>query len=125
MARNRRSFSPISLVTLALIFTAIEFCIDEYSTGRFQQGVFDEVVNTSRYEVHLKDLTEWAALKPSVTDTIRQRMHDKLRSSTGSALLKSTGRLSDVNRARALEELEAMEAGGADEATAADSDPED
>ncbi|KAJ7113328.1 hypothetical protein C8R43DRAFT_1138623 [Mycena crocata] len=120
-----KSFSPISLVTLALIFTAIEFCIDEYSTGRFQQGVFDEVVNTSRYEVHLKDLTEWAALKPSVTDTIRQRMHDKLRSSTGSALLKSTGRLSDVNRARALEELEAMEAGGADEATAADSDPED
>ncbi|KAJ7676753.1 hypothetical protein DFH06DRAFT_613416 [Mycena polygramma] len=34
-------FNPISLVTLALIFTAIEFCIQEYSTGRFQQGVFD------------------------------------------------------------------------------------
>ncbi|KAJ7131568.1 hypothetical protein C8R43DRAFT_1110749 [Mycena crocata] len=102
-------FSPISLVTLALIFTAIEFCIEEYSTGRFQQGVFDETANVSRYEVHLRDLTEWAALKPSVTDVIRQRMHDQLRSSTGTPLISLTGRLSEVNRARALQELEAME----------------
>ncbi|KAJ7763972.1 hypothetical protein DFH07DRAFT_956247 [Mycena maculata] len=73
-------FSPISLVTLALIFTAVEFCIEEYSTGRFQQGTFDEVLNKERYEVHLEDLTEWASLKPSVTGAIRQRMHDTLRS---------------------------------------------
>ncbi|KAJ6610254.1 hypothetical protein B0H10DRAFT_2225146 [Mycena sp. CBHHK59/15] len=68
-------FSPIALVTLALIFTAIEFCIEEYSTGRFQQGTFDEAFNKDRYETHLKDLTDWAALMPAITDKIRQKMH--------------------------------------------------
>ncbi|KAJ7023002.1 hypothetical protein C8F04DRAFT_1306567 [Mycena alexandri] len=103
-----QAFSPITLVTLALIFTAIEFCIEEYSTGRFQPGTFDEVENKERYMVHLQDLTEWAALKPSVTDVIRQQMHDKLRATTGAALVKPTGRMSEAGRARALEELEAM-----------------
>ncbi|KAJ7181204.1 hypothetical protein C8R46DRAFT_1028529 [Mycena filopes] len=103
------SFSPISLVTLAIIFTAIEFCIDEYSTGRYQQAVFDEAQNKDRFDVHLKDLTDWAALKPSVTDVVRQRMHNKLRASTGAALVKPTGRMSDAGRARALQELEAMD----------------
>ncbi|KAJ7916620.1 hypothetical protein B0H13DRAFT_2323232 [Mycena leptocephala] len=63
-------FTPISLVTLALVFTAIEFCLWEYSTGRFQQAIFDEVANKERYDIHLQDLTEWAALKPSVTNVI-------------------------------------------------------
>ncbi|KAJ7168728.1 hypothetical protein C8R46DRAFT_1268186 [Mycena filopes] len=102
------SFSPITLVTLAIIFTAIEFCIEEYSTGRFQQAMFDEAQNKDRFDVHLKDLTDWAALKPSVTDVVRQRMHDKLRASTGAALVKPTGRMTDAGRARALQELEAM-----------------
>ncbi|KAJ7467294.1 hypothetical protein B0H11DRAFT_2239533 [Mycena galericulata] len=93
-------FSPISL---------IEFCIEEYSTGRFQQGFFDEVANKERYNVHLQDLTEWAALKPSVTDVIFQRMHDQCRALTGVAPVKAMGRLTETNRARALEELEAME----------------
>ncbi|KAJ7782949.1 hypothetical protein B0H16DRAFT_1447187 [Mycena metata] len=106
--RFMQAFSPITLVTLALTFTAIEFCIEEYSTGRFQPGIFDEVENKERYMVHLQDLTEWAALKPSVTDVIRQQMHDKLRAATGAALVKPTGRMSEAGRTRALEELEAM-----------------
>ncbi|KAJ7456404.1 hypothetical protein B0H11DRAFT_2244091 [Mycena galericulata] len=105
-------FNPIRLVTLALIFTAIEFCIEEYSTGRFQQGFFDEVANKERYDVHLQDLTEWAALKPSVTNAIFQKMHDQCRSSMGVAPVKAAGRLTETNRARALEELEAMDADG-------------
>ncbi|KAJ7264687.1 hypothetical protein C8J57DRAFT_1331680 [Mycena rebaudengoi] len=104
-----RYFSPITLVTLALLFAAIEFTIEEYSTGRFKQGIFDELLNKDRYETHLKDLTDWAALKPPVTTAIRQRMHDKCRSSTGAALVKATGRLTESSRARALEELEAMD----------------
>ncbi|KAJ7433113.1 hypothetical protein FB451DRAFT_1572730 [Mycena latifolia] len=112
-------FSPISVVTLALVFTAIEFCIEEYSTGRFQQGIFDEVLNRSRYDTHLKDLTEWAALMPSVTTALRQQMHDRcrrVRASTGAALVKSAGRLTDANRARALQELAAMNVDGGEDA---------
>ncbi|KAJ6545614.1 hypothetical protein B0H19DRAFT_1238375 [Mycena capillaripes] len=102
-------FSPISLVTLALIFTAIEFCIEEYSTGRHQQGIFDEAHNKDRYDVHFQDLTDWAALKPSVTNAVLQQMHDQCRASTGAALVKPAGRMTDTARARALAELEAME----------------
>ncbi|KAJ7087970.1 hypothetical protein B0H15DRAFT_801037 [Mycena belliarum] len=101
-------FSPITLVTLALLFTAIEFCIDEYSSGRFQQANFDEIVNKDRYDVHLNDLTDWAGLMPPVTTSIRQQMHDSCRASTGAAVIKSAGRLTEGNRARALLELTAM-----------------
>ncbi|KAJ7743397.1 hypothetical protein B0H16DRAFT_1727785 [Mycena metata] len=106
--RFMQAFSPITLVTLALTFTAIKFCIEEYLTGCFQPGIFDEVENKKRYMVHLQDLTEWAALKPSITDIIRQQMHDKLRAATGAALVKPTGRMSEAGRTRALQELEAM-----------------
>ncbi|KAF7355810.1 hypothetical protein MVEN_00909200 [Mycena venus] len=109
---NFESFSPISLVTLALIFTVIEFCIEEYSTGRFQQGIFDELLNKDCYETHLKDLTEWAALKPTVTTALLQRMHNTCRASTGAALVKTTGRMTDAARAKALAELEAMDIDG-------------
>ncbi|KAF7371561.1 hypothetical protein MVEN_00011300 [Mycena venus] len=107
-------FSPISLVTLALVLTAIEFCIEEYSTGRFQQGVFDELVNKDRYETHLKDLTDWVALKPDVTAVVLQRMHDTCRTATGAALVKTTGRMTEVARTKALAELEAMNVDGSD-----------
>ncbi|KAJ6629715.1 hypothetical protein B0H10DRAFT_1294103 [Mycena sp. CBHHK59/15] len=104
-------FSPIVLVTLALIFT-IEFCIEEYSTGRFQQGTFDEAFNKDRYETHLKDLTDWAALMPAITDKICQKMHDSCRTSTGAQLNNVTGRMSATNRDHALLELEAVAAMG-------------
>ncbi|KAJ7804095.1 hypothetical protein B0H13DRAFT_560087 [Mycena leptocephala] len=112
-------FSPITLVTLALIFTAIEFCIEEYSTGRFKQGIFDELLNKDRYETHLKDLTDWAALKPSASTAFLQRIHDQCRASTGAALVKQTGRMTEAARERALAELEAMELDGGDQ------DPDD
>ncbi|KAF7354492.1 hypothetical protein MVEN_01138500 [Mycena venus] len=90
----------------------IEFCIEEYSTGRFQQGIFDELLNKDRYETHLKDLTEWAALKPTVTTVFLQCMHDTCRASTGAALVKTTGRMTDAARAKALAQLEAMDIDG-------------
>ncbi|KAJ7809507.1 hypothetical protein B0H13DRAFT_1927896 [Mycena leptocephala] len=116
-------FSPIALITLALIFTAIEFCIEEYSTGRFKQGIFDELLDKDRYETHLKDLTDWAALKPSASTAFLQRIHDQCRyvfppnlyhltvtnsrlplgASIGAALVKKTGRMTEAARERALD----------------------
>ncbi|KAJ7904067.1 hypothetical protein B0H13DRAFT_1881913 [Mycena leptocephala] len=96
-------FSPITLITLALIFTAIEFCIEEYSTGRFKQGIIDELLDKDRYETHLKDLTDWAALKPSASTAFLQRIHDQCRASIGAALVKKTGRMTEAARERALD----------------------
>ncbi|KAJ7684248.1 hypothetical protein DFH06DRAFT_1354030 [Mycena polygramma] len=90
-------FNPISLVTLALIFTA---------------GVFDEMENKDRYDVHFQDLTVWYNLKPSVTSGVLQRMHDQLRASTGATSVKPAGRMTEAARDQALAELEAMEMDG-------------
>ncbi|KAF9457578.1 hypothetical protein BDZ94DRAFT_1272833 [Collybia nuda] len=99
-------FSPIRIVSLALILTAIEFCIQEFSTGRFVQAVFDEKDNKLRFEAHLQDLMEWAELKPDITDKILQKMHDRCRKGTGAAM-DLGGCLNDKTRQRALLELEA------------------
>ncbi|KAK6987778.1 hypothetical protein R3P38DRAFT_2366290, partial [Favolaschia claudopus] len=102
-------FSPISLVTLALIFTVIEFGIQEWSTGQFHQATFDETANKIVYDNHLLDLTDWAALKPEVTNVVLQRMHDEARAGTGAALIKPAGRMTEEARERALAELEGMD----------------
>ncbi|KAK6971783.1 hypothetical protein R3P38DRAFT_3297868 [Favolaschia claudopus] len=102
-------FSPIPLVTLALIFTVIEFGIQEWSTGQFQQATFDETANKIIYDNHLLDLIDWDALKPEVTSIVLQRMHDEARAGTGAALIKASGRMTEEARERALAELEAME----------------
>ncbi|KAK6977401.1 hypothetical protein R3P38DRAFT_526670 [Favolaschia claudopus] len=102
-------FSPIPLVTLALIFTVIEFGIQEWSTGQFQQATFDETANKVVYDNHLRDLIDWDSLKPEVTSIILQRMHDEARAGTGAALIKASGRMTEEARERALAELEAMD----------------
>ncbi|KAJ7614491.1 hypothetical protein FB45DRAFT_1064736 [Roridomyces roridus] len=106
---NSKYFSPISLVTLALSFTVIEFCIDEYGTGRFVQATFDETANKERYHAHLLAITEWSELKPPVTTAIRHQLHDSCRTLAGAAPVKVPRCLTEENRARALAELEAME----------------
>ena len=87
-------FKPISLVTLALIFSAvrvhqymalllslslrqqIEFCIGEWSTGEFTQAVFNEDAGRSSYEAHLKHLKEWNDGNPIVISKIRNKLFE-------------------------------------------------
>ncbi|KAF7970456.1 hypothetical protein HWV62_23905 [Athelia sp. TMB] len=49
-------FKPISLVTLAAIFTVVEFCLDEWSTGTFEQATFNEKAGCECYKGHLESL---------------------------------------------------------------------
>jgi hypothetical protein len=37
----------------------IEFCIREWSTGQFIQGVFNKKAGLDSYNTHLQDLKEW------------------------------------------------------------------
>ncbi|KAG6824730.1 hypothetical protein H0H92_005997, partial [Tricholoma furcatifolium] len=60
-------FNPISLHTLALVLTLVDFCISEWLTGKFDQGVFQERLVKNQYKVFLADLTEWHHMNPEVT----------------------------------------------------------
>ncbi|KAF8874921.1 hypothetical protein BD779DRAFT_1476306 [Infundibulicybe gibba] len=76
-------FNPITVANLAIIFTTIEFCIQEWSTGTYIQGTLNEDRDKSRYHVFVCRLTEWDSLKPQVTLKIRRKLHDRSRRLTG------------------------------------------
>ncbi|KAJ7060889.1 hypothetical protein C8F01DRAFT_1290922 [Mycena amicta] len=109
--KHSSSFSPISIPSLALIFTAIEYCIDRYSTGEYDtDAVFDEAHNKLRYVSHLKSIADWAGLLPPVTTAFRQRLHDECRQKVGAPVIRAAVvGLSEERRERALRELEAMQ----------------
>ncbi|OJT05253.1 hypothetical protein TRAPUB_3960 [Trametes pubescens] len=73
-------FSPIREVTLALIFTTIEYCLDQWVSGHYDKNLtFSEKVYRAKYERHLLHIREWCKLDSAATRSIRQRMYDRAR----------------------------------------------
>ncbi|KAJ6527884.1 hypothetical protein DFH09DRAFT_1327987 [Mycena vulgaris] len=68
-------FDPISLFSLALDMTALEFCANEWSTGSFIKAKFYEKEVSSMYRVHLADAERWSDLKPGVVENIRRKWY--------------------------------------------------
>ncbi|KZP10911.1 hypothetical protein FIBSPDRAFT_962690 [Athelia psychrophila] len=99
-------FKPISLVTLAAIFTVVEFCLDEWSTGTFEQAIFNEKAGCECYKGHLESLKKWEAGNPSVIANIRMKLFNRaLRSAGGAAALQEAGVTNEAIQ-RAHQELE-------------------
>ncbi|KAJ7205458.1 hypothetical protein GGX14DRAFT_644628 [Mycena pura] len=90
--KNADVINPIPLPTLALIFTAIEHCIQFCSTGHYVHAKFTESLNQERYGLLLTNL------------------YTGLRTETGAPAIRAatTSRFSDDKRARAMEEMQAM-----------------
>ncbi|KAH9852901.1 hypothetical protein C2E23DRAFT_729674, partial [Lenzites betulinus] len=79
-------FSPIREVTLALIFTTIEYCLDQWMSGHYDKNLtFSEKVYRAKYEQHLLHIREWCKIDLAATRSIRQRMHDRARRASGAA----------------------------------------
>ncbi|KAG6806502.1 hypothetical protein H0H92_011083, partial [Tricholoma furcatifolium] len=100
-------FNPISLHTLALMLTLVDFCISEWLTGKFDQGVFREKLVKNQYNVFLADLTEWHHMNPEVTTNRRAKLYRRALKASGAEALKGpTPTLVGDNRERARKELE-------------------
>ncbi|KAF8873160.1 hypothetical protein BD779DRAFT_1452129, partial [Infundibulicybe gibba] len=100
-------FNPITIPTLAIVFTTIEFCIQEWSSGMYVQGTLNEDRDKSRFHVFTGRLKDWDSLKPSVTLKIRKRLHDRSRRLTGVAMDSTTqASLNPATKSAALAELE-------------------
>ncbi|KAJ7215522.1 hypothetical protein GGX14DRAFT_443032, partial [Mycena pura] len=122
-SKNPDFFNPLRLPTLALLFTAIEWGIERWATGRFMDGgEFNETKNSDIYDGHLSRLQDWDALKPSATALVRKRMFETAIQRSGVVLPKPKTGMSDADRARALAELEALETGGEDGADDSESE---
>ncbi|KAF8219802.1 hypothetical protein L208DRAFT_1337754 [Tricholoma matsutake] len=72
-------FNPISLETLALLFTMVKFCIEEWSNGTCEQAKLSEEVNNATFEIFLGGLQAWNALAPDVILKIWSKMYQKAR----------------------------------------------
>ncbi|KAF8960928.1 hypothetical protein BDZ97DRAFT_1760386 [Flammula alnicola] len=70
-------FDPIPLETLALIFTILDFCLDEWSDGtRVKAKLWGKDIK-DRHEIFHKDLAEWAALNVEVVTAIRRKLYTR------------------------------------------------
>ncbi|KAF8990929.1 hypothetical protein BDQ17DRAFT_1547031 [Cyathus striatus] len=78
-----RYFNPLPLECLALIFTALSFSIEEWSTGSRKQASFTETVAEAKYRAHLNDLELWNGLNPDVTIKIRKKLCQRARRYAG------------------------------------------
>ncbi|KAI0357793.1 hypothetical protein OH77DRAFT_1519137 [Trametes cingulata] len=105
-------FSPIREVTLALIFTTIEFCLDQWADRTYNKyHAFMEKVYRSQYDMHLRHIRDWCSTDLDASRIVRQRLHDRARRASGAAPIVAprTG-LSDSSKERLRAELAAQAA---------------
>ncbi|KZP20962.1 hypothetical protein FIBSPDRAFT_891562 [Athelia psychrophila] len=103
-------FNPVSLVTLATIITAVDFCLKEWSTGEFIKAKFYEKAITIDYTSYLKKIQDWHGLAPETVTKMLTKMHNRLRRDAGASSSTLGGGaaigLSAAEKELALKELE-------------------
>ncbi|KAG6874745.1 hypothetical protein C0992_006741, partial [Termitomyces sp. T32_za158] len=60
-------FKPITIKTIAFLFTLIYHCIKEWSTGKQIKAKFTEVKNAKHYKIFHADLLKWTQLNEVAT----------------------------------------------------------
>ncbi|KAG6916632.1 hypothetical protein DXG01_006052 [Tephrocybe rancida] len=104
---NEEIFNPISLHTLALVLMLVEFCIFEWTTGKFEQGVFSEKQYKASYEVYFADLKSWHFINPGVTTNRRKKLYQHaFLASSAEGVATPMPTLVGETRERAHKELE-------------------
>ncbi|KAG6847363.1 hypothetical protein C0991_001960, partial [Blastosporella zonata] len=59
------------------MLTLIEFCISEWKSGKFMQGVFSEKQCKASYDVHFVDLKAWHFLNEGVVINYRKKLYER------------------------------------------------
>ncbi|KAG6884214.1 hypothetical protein C0992_006738, partial [Termitomyces sp. T32_za158] len=99
-------FNPVSIDTLALIFTVIDFCISEWTTGKLLKNTFSEKDFGSAYTAFRADLVNWHNLNPEVTTNRRQKLFKRAVRCSGAIIAGPKPRLVGEAEERARKELE-------------------
>ncbi|KAF8805888.1 hypothetical protein BYT27DRAFT_7257811, partial [Phlegmacium glaucopus] len=70
-------FNPITLETLSLIFTMIDFCLREWSTGAFLQATFFEKDVIHAHKIYRVEVKTWSSINFAVTLNIRKKLFSR------------------------------------------------
>ncbi|KAF8197078.1 hypothetical protein BJ912DRAFT_831302, partial [Pholiota molesta] len=92
-------FNPIPLETFALVMTILDFCIDEWCTGRFVKAKLWESGVIERHKIYRKDLEEWQQLNVTAVTGIRTKVFTRASRNAGVVDI-STARQALVGEAR-------------------------
>ncbi|KAJ7751484.1 hypothetical protein DFH07DRAFT_774729 [Mycena maculata] len=82
-------FDPYPLPTLALKFTVLTHCAQEWSTGQFVPAQFTEKDLSVTYTKHLKDIEKWAGLNPAVVQNMRHKWYTHASNTLGLATVSN------------------------------------
>ncbi|KAJ7572110.1 hypothetical protein C8J56DRAFT_72449 [Mycena floridula] len=120
--RYESYFSPISSATVAIILTTIDFCLEEWSTGKFVQGTIHEDSMKVKYDRYHDLFLDWSYCDGDRKDQIEvkcylQHLHDDLRCYTGATMHCEVGRLSTVPQAKARAEIASLNDASDDESS--------
>ncbi|KAL1751664.1 hypothetical protein FB107DRAFT_251319 [Schizophyllum commune] len=76
---HRKLFDPVSIDTLALIFSQVRHCIMEWSSGKREQKDYTEkeAQKDNAFAVILKVLHDWVDADPEMTQKIRAKIFKK------------------------------------------------
>jgi len=78
-------FTPMPLVTIALVTSTIEFLIEEWNTGSFVKDRLNATWDAARFRSHLQNLEQFQADNPNRCKKLRERMTKRGRLSAGVA----------------------------------------
>ncbi|KLO06142.1 hypothetical protein SCHPADRAFT_933237 [Schizopora paradoxa] len=102
-------FNPISAETLALVCTAVDHALDEYSSGSPKKKKFTEQDHYPRYCMYLKTVNAFGQACPGALRRILQEMHDTSRSQSGASAIANVTNLATMDEiARAAAEYDEM-----------------
>ncbi|KAK7025955.1 hypothetical protein VNI00_015870 [Paramarasmius palmivorus] len=116
-------FDPISLEALACIFSLIDHCLSQWSTGAYIRTDLDEQQMVYTYAKHVNRLQEWAELDDARTTRFRRKLTDQARSLAGVLTPPQDlhNAMSQQDREEALRELQDDDSDG----SGSDSEHED
>ncbi|KAF7798193.1 hypothetical protein EIP86_009410, partial [Pleurotus ostreatoroseus] len=103
------AFNPLPLPTLALVLTIVEYCLDAWTDGRYNNSLkLDDKHYRPKYESHLAQLQHYHTLNPPVFTKIRKRMFDRICHMMKTPIASDTSRkvISDAAQKRAKAELD-------------------
>ncbi|KLO14427.1 hypothetical protein SCHPADRAFT_903369 [Schizopora paradoxa] len=102
-------FNPISAETLALVCTAVDHALEEYSSGSPKKKKFTEQDHFPRYCMYLKTINTFGQACPGALRRILQEMHDTSRGQSGAGAIANVTNLATMDEiARAAAEYDEM-----------------
>ncbi|KAI0750185.1 hypothetical protein C8Q80DRAFT_1101423 [Daedaleopsis nitida] len=108
-----QQFSPIRAETLALIFTTIHFCLDQWADGIPRQGAkFWDKDYKPKYQDHIARIKDWINIDTDHAKETMQKLHDDARCASGATPISAPVKgLSATARARLQAERAEREQG--------------